>query len=72
VNLLIHFRIIETCEDQEFGTCEGLEFGTCEGLESRIREDQGLQQAAIFVNERFENRGEAKSKTSSQKSGLRV
>jgi hypothetical protein len=64
--------MIETCEDQESGTCEGLESGTCEVLESRIREDRGLQQAAIFLNEIFENRGEAKSKTPSQKSGLRV
>jgi hypothetical protein len=80
--------MIETCEDQESGTCkdqgsgtyedlesgtcEGLEIGTCEVLKSRIREDRELQQAVIIVNKGFEDQGEAKSKTSSQKSGFRV
>jgi hypothetical protein len=66
----IYFRIIETCEDLEIGTCEALETGTCEVLESRIHEDRELQRAVIFVNKRFENQGEAKSRTSSLKSGI--
>jgi hypothetical protein len=53
-------------------TYESLESGTYEVLESEIREDRELQWAVIFVNKRFEDQGEDKSKTSSQKSGFRV
>jgi hypothetical protein len=61
-----------TCEGLEPIICGALETGTCDVLESRIHVDQELQRVVIFVNKRFKNQREAKSKTLSQRSGSRM